>query len=123
MVTKDEAARAWARKTFESNDGITHVYRLIAAAEDDPDEPIKLLQAHELHEPVGFHPLGFRPAPAVGMPYRYIIVGASPGELVDVQGGRLELPRGWKLGEELCGPGTERPPIDDEEWVEEEEPV
>lgn len=120
MVTKDEAARAWARKLFDTDDGITHIYRLVGTAED---EPIKLLQAHELHEPAGFHVLGFRPAPAVGMPYRYFLIPASPGELLDVQGGRLELPRGWKLGEELCGPGTERPPLDEEEWVEEEEPV
>lgn len=123
MVTKDEAARTWARRTFDIDDGVTHVYRLTAAAEDDPDEPIELLQAHERHEPIGFHPLGFRPAPAVGMPYRYIVVAVSPGELVDIRGGRLELPRGWQLGEELCGPGTERPPLDESDLVEEEEPV
>lgn len=123
MVTKDEAARTLAQRTFEGDTGITHVYRLTGPPEDDPAEPVKLLYANEGHEPIGFHPLGFRAAPAIGVPYRYIIVVISPGELADVQGGRLELPRGWKLGEELCGPGTERPPIDEEEWVEEEETV
>lgn len=123
MVTKDEAARTLAGKLFDTDDGITHMYRLVGPAEDDPGEPIKLLEAHELHEPVGFHPLGFRPMPAVGVPYHHIIMAVSPGELVDVQGGRLELPRGWKLGDELCGPGTERLPLDEVDWVEEEEPV
>jgi hypothetical protein len=123
MVTKDEAARTLARKLFDTDEGITHLYRLIGAAEDDSAEPIKLLEAAEYYEPFGFLPLGFKPMPALGIPYHHIIMAVSPGELVDIQGGRLELPRGWRLGEELCGPGTERPPIDDEEWVEEEEPV
>lgn len=124
MVTKDEAARTLAERRYEGDEGITHVYRLVGPAEDDPDEPIKLLNDSGSREPVGFHPLGFRPVPALGVPYRYIIVAVSPGELVDIKGGRLELPRGWKLGEELPRPASEPEPDDAvDELADEPEPV
>ncbi|MBX9581653.1 MAG: hypothetical protein K2X87_15230 [Gemmataceae bacterium] len=125
MVTKDEAARTLAGLRYEGGDGVTHVYRLVGAAEDDPDEPIKLLNDSESREPIGFHPLGFRPMPALGVPYRYILLVVSPGELVDIRGGRLELPRGWKLGEEFPRPAFEPEPDDAaaDEWADEPEPV
>ncbi len=93
--TKAQAADALVRWHFESDPGLTVVYRAISANEDDPAEPIKLLEVNEnTVDTEEFPAFGF--APTKDFPYRTIIAEVTPDGLKRlVQAGKL--PPVWNL--------------------------
>jgi hypothetical protein len=105
-TTKDEAARNLARKHYEIEEGITHIFRLMnqAEAEVQDVEPIKLLEVHEGTVSSGVMPLHFGPAPASGIAYPSIIVEVTSTEFERIKREELTLPRGWTIGEEIPRP-------------------
>jgi hypothetical protein len=100
---KDEVARLLARKHFEIEDGITHIYRLTDRSDVElrPSEPIKLLEVNAATVPSGVLPLHFGPAPASGIPFSSIIIEVTPIEFEKIRSHELELPKGWSIGEEI----------------------
>lgn len=106
MTDKDEAARVLARKHFQVEDGITHIFRLTDKIEVEvrPTEPIKLLEVNAATVPSGVMPLHFGPAPASGVPFPSVIVEVTPAEFEKIRRQELQLPRGWAIGEEIPRP-------------------
>ncbi len=104
--TKDEAARELAKKHFEVEAGLTHIFRITGAPEAEvrPGEPIKLLEVNAATVPSGVMPLHFGPAPASGILYPSVIVEVTPEEFEKIKSKELKLPRGWMIGEEFPKP-------------------
>lgn len=98
--TKDEEAEELARTHYEVEPGLSHVFRLTGpgGAEDDPAEPIKLLEVHELTVPAGIMPIRFGPDPAHGRHYSSVIVEVTPEEYERIGTNELPLPGGWTVG-------------------------
>ena len=63
--------------------------------------PIKLLEVNENTVPSGVMPIQFGPSLASGIHYSSIIVEVTPDEYEEIQTGKLGLPDGWTLGEEI----------------------
>ncbi len=93
--SKTQAADALVRWHFESDPGLTVVYRAIAANEDDPAEPIKLLEVNEnTVDTEEFPAFGF--APTKDFPFRTIIAEVTPTGLNRLmQAGKI--PTVWNL--------------------------
>jgi|SRR3954470_17377542 len=106
MIDKDEAAKVLARKHYQIEDGITHIFRLTDKVEVEvrPAEPIKLLEVNAATVPSGVMPLHFGPAPASGVPFPSVIVEVTPAEFEKIRRQELKLPQGWVIGEEIPRP-------------------
>jgi hypothetical protein len=108
MPTKDETARNIAEIHYQIEDGITQIYRITAGAdaEEQPTEPVKLLEVHEGTIPAGVMPLRFGPIPARGIHFPSVIVEITPDEFAKIQAHELKLPPGWNLGDLLPKPAA-----------------
>jgi len=98
--SKPEFARTLANRHREIEPELIAAYRLEAPDETDRD-PIKLLEVNRETIATGIMPLGFPPSPSRGVPYATVIVEITPEEFEQVQAGRLKLPRGWRIAEEI----------------------
>lgn len=108
MPDKHETARRLAELHFLLEPGITRIYRLegVDGVESSPEEPVKLLEVNEETIPSGILPLGFDAIPEQGVDYPTIIIEVTPEEFEDLRHGRLSLPRGWQIAEELPRPSS-----------------
>ncbi len=100
-TSKDVVAKRLARKHFEIEGGLTHIFRITGTAEASDSEPIKLLEVNEATVPSGVMPLHFGAAPASGIPYPSVIVEVTPEEYEKIVAQTVKLPKGWLIGEEL----------------------
>ena len=109
MLAKDEEARHLAKKHYQVEMGLTHVFRVNGAAEVEfnPDEPIKLLEVNENTVPAGIIPIRFGPSPAAGIHYPSVIVEVTPDEYEKIQSEELKLPNNWKIGDLIPRPIVE----------------
>jgi len=98
MPDKETAARSLAALHYQFEPGMREIYRLLAddQAEQDPDEPIKLLEVNKDTIPAGIMPLGFDGVPISGN-YPTVIIEITPAEFDDVRCGKREVPVGWRL--------------------------
>jgi hypothetical protein len=103
QLTKDEEARDLARRHYEVEAGLIHVFRIAGdqAVEFRSDEPIKLLEVNEYTVPSGIMPIQFGPSPASGVHYPSVIVEVTPDEYERIRTGEMKLPNGWTIGEEI----------------------
>ena len=100
LPTKDAVVRILANAHYVLEEGITDIYRIHSRLdEDDPREPIKLLEVNRSAVPVGIMPVHF----GVGknIPYPSIIMDVTPEEFDDLRYQRLSLPKDWTLGAKL----------------------
>ena len=79
-LSKRESARKLARFHFEVEPALKNVYLLAPVREDDPREPIKLLEVVEGAVEVGIQPVSFASDPAHGIHFPSTIVELSPRE-------------------------------------------
>src|SRR5207248_3803137 len=77
---KLDVAKELAKKHYEVEAGLVHIFRIVGKAEESRSEPIKLLEVNEDTVPTGVMPLGFDPAPAGGIPFPSIIIELTPYE-------------------------------------------
>ena len=79
---------------------MTQIFRLNGRteAEEQPDEPIKLLEVNEATITAGIMPLSFRSLPERGIDYPSVIVEVTPEEFDKIQAHDLKLPDGWTVG-------------------------
>lgn len=97
------AAEVLARNHCEVEPNLTCAFLIESTNEDDPNEPIKLLEVVEGTIERGIEPVAFTADPDRGLDYPSMIVEVSPGEYERIRLGGLDLGRlGWKLGEELA---------------------
>ena len=95
MSDKDRVAEELIRWHFEVEPGLVRVYRVLAINEDDPTEPIKLLEVNEQTLATGsFEAYGF--APTADVPFPVLIAEVTSVELDGLRrsGG---LPPGWDI--------------------------
>lgn len=104
--SKLETARNLAKAHFENEPSLKHVRLLEPVNEDDPGDPIKLLEVVEGTIERGIEPVAFPANPARGIEYPVLIIEVSPSEYQDLKNnvrgimGGLES-YGWSIGSEL----------------------
>jgi len=94
-------ALALAKAHVEVEPSIRCVYRILSEREEDAQEPIKLLEVNPETPPSGIVPVAF--GQARDIPYASIVVEVTPEEFERILSGHLNLPEGWRLGEEHYG--------------------
>jgi len=106
LVNREDLAEALARKHYEVESGLTHVYHIQdkldlsqqVCVEHTRAAPIRLLEVNENTVPSGIMPLSFGPAPASGITLPSVIVEVTPAEFARIQSDDLQLPEGWAVG-------------------------
>jgi hypothetical protein len=103
MSIQEETARKLAQAHYFYEPGISRIFRLSGSAEAEarPHEPVKLLEINENTVEAGIMPIGFDACPGIGIPLPSVIVEVTPDEFEQVRQGRLRLPEGWEIREEL----------------------
>jgi hypothetical protein len=95
-LTKDEAARELAEWHFGVEPDLQKVIRIVSDNEDEPDEPIKLLEVNAATVATGsVEPYAFAPSPSV--PFPTVIAEITPDEYERVRQNEIRLPAGWSL--------------------------
>ena len=95
MTDKNAAAEALIRWHFEVDPALEVVYRAIGANEDDPNEPIKLLEVSpESVTTRDFVAFGF--SPTEDIPFRTVIAEVTPDGLARFER-EGKLPPAWSL--------------------------
>jgi hypothetical protein len=94
--TKDEAARELATWHFGIEPELARVVRILTDNEDEPGEPIKLLEVNAATVATGsVEPYAF--APSASVPFATAIAEVTPEEFERIQRNELALPPGWSL--------------------------
>ncbi|MGF1578167.1 MAG: hypothetical protein ACFCD0_02260 [Gemmataceae bacterium] len=97
---KDVQGKILAQKHYAVEPGLARIYRLTREGyEDDPEEPIKLLEVNKLTVPSGIMPLRFGPRPDAGIDFAMIILEVTPDEYDQIRAQELQLPNDWQIGE------------------------
>lgn len=95
---KDVVAKRLAAAHREADPGITAIFRLEAPGrEDDPAEPIKLLEVNPNTTASGIMPVGLSAHAPSGIFFPSIIVEVRPTEWEQLRARQLVLPHGWRL--------------------------
>lgn len=93
---KDEAAEELANWHFGVEPFLERVIRILADNEDEPGEPIKLLEVNGATVATGsVEPFAF--APSKSVPFPITIAEVTPEEFERIARAELPLPRGWSL--------------------------
>jgi hypothetical protein len=100
--TKRETAGSLARAHFANEPNLRHVRLLEPVNEDDPRDPIKLLEVVEGTLERGIEAVAFPADPVRGIDYPVLIIEVSPREYQNIMTdpGSLQ-PHGWSMGSEL----------------------
>ncbi|HKY41318.1 MAG TPA: hypothetical protein VJN18_35540 [Polyangiaceae bacterium] len=94
--TKDETVRELAAWHFGVEPELTQVIRIVGENENEPDEPIKLLEINAATVSTGsVEPFAF--APSASVPFPTLIAEVSPEEFEKISRQELRLPDGWSL--------------------------
>jgi hypothetical protein len=99
VKSKNEVAQELATFHAEVEQSVVRVIRLRTNCEDDPNEPIKLLELNRNTIASGIVPVYFGPSDEV--PYPSVVVEVTESEFVNVERQSLKLPEGWRIGEVL----------------------
>lgn len=100
--TKTETAKHLARSHFANEPMLRQIYLLNPLNEDDPRDPIKLLEVVEGTIERGIEPLTFPADPTRGVEYPVLIIEVSPREYQDSRSVIAGLKNyGWSVGSEL----------------------
>ena len=107
--TKNDVAKRLAYAHFDIEPGITKIFKLHESPEFEmfTTTPIKLLEVNTCSSSSGVMPLHFGPAPASGIPYSSVIVEVTPAEYEQIKANTLNLPEGWRIGDEISRGGAE----------------
>src|SRR5690606_23273199 len=96
---KDRAARELIEWHYQVEPELELVYRVVTDNEDDPDEPIKLVEINAAAVRTGrFSAFGF--APTQDFAYHTVIAELTRDELNALRS-RGEIPSGWDLDKAL----------------------
>jgi hypothetical protein len=93
---KDEVARELIDAHFRVEPALSRIYRIRAEREEDPGEPIKLLEVNANTVATGSVEL-FAFAATKDTPSPTVIAEITPEELKQIEDGQIALPRGWSL--------------------------
>ncbi len=96
MTNKSEIARTLADAHRKVDPEIRRIIRVVADREDDPAEPVKLLEVNPDTPRSGIVPIAFGAAPPE-IPFPSVVIEVTEDELEDIRSGGLSLPNGWRL--------------------------
>jgi hypothetical protein len=96
MPTKDEIVRGLIDWHFTMDPETTEVYRFVSSNEDDPKEPIKLLDVTTGTLSAG-RVMTFTFGPTNEVPYATVTASVTPEEMEDIEREQIALPTGWRL--------------------------
>ena len=96
MLDKSDIARALAEAHRKVDPEILRIIRVVADREDDPTEPVKLLEVNPDTPRTGIVPIAFGAAPPE-IPFPSVVIEVTEDELEDIRSGSLPLPNGWRL--------------------------
>ncbi len=100
--SKLETAESMAKGHFQVEPNLKHVHLIVPMDDQDPNDPIRLLEVVEGTLATGIQPIGFTADPAHGIEYPSIIVEISPAEYESVLNGKVCFAnREWTVGREL----------------------
>jgi hypothetical protein len=100
--SKLETAESLAKGHFRVEPNLKHIHLIEPVDDQDPNDPIRLLEVVEGTIERGIEPIGFTADPARGIEYPSIIVEISPAEYNSVRNGRVRIAdRDWTIGKEL----------------------
>lgn len=100
LPSKESVAQQLAQSHREADGTITKIFRLVAPGrENDPNEPIKLLEVTPNSTASGIMPVMLPAHAPSGIAYPSIVVEIHPTELPQLLDGKLRLPPGWELDE------------------------
>lgn len=102
-MTKLETARKLAEAHFQVEPYLKFVYVIGPLDDENPDDPIRLLEVVEGGLSQDFWPVSFAPDPAHGIHYPVIVVDSTPSAFESIKNdGHIRLgDRDWELGEEV----------------------
>ncbi len=95
MSDKADLAKRWAESHLRMEPTIERIVRITGPDEEDPSEPIKLLEVNPDTPASGIVPIIFGPSDEIPAPT--ILVEITPEEYDKLNREELELPAGWKL--------------------------
>lgn len=99
MITttrKDESAERLIDWHFQVEPEMLEIYRIIMPTEEEPDDPIRLLEVSASTLPTGeVMAFSFRAAGDIYYPCTVAIV--TPNELERIRRGDIPLPSGWDI--------------------------
>ena len=103
--SKLETAKSLAQAHFEVEPNLKRIYLIEPVDEQDPNDPIKLLEVVEGTLERGIEPIGFTADLGRGIEYPSIIVEISPSEYKNkniIRNGKLVFKNhDWTVGQEL----------------------
>jgi hypothetical protein len=100
MVDKSKIARELADAHRKFEPGIMRIIRVVTDSEDDPGEPVKLLEVNPDTSPSGIVPIAFGPDPPQ-IPFPTVVIEVTEAEYDKILEGSLKLPDGWLRDETL----------------------
>jgi len=104
---KLETARSLAEAHSRVDPHLRRVYLIEPLDDQNPNDPIKLLEVVEGTIERGIEPVGFVANPGRGIEYPSIIVEISPNEYKALRKGKLDFRTfGWTLGKKLWPAGA-----------------
>jgi hypothetical protein len=100
--SKMETAKSLAEGHFRVDPYLRHVHLIEPMDEQDPKDPIRLLEVVEGTLAMGIEPIGFPADSARGIEYPSMIVEISPDVYENVRTGIIRFAdRDWTIGTEL----------------------
>lgn len=105
MPSKEDIAEQLAHAHYNTDPTITQIFRYAAQeGEDNPDEPIKLLELNGDTSQSGVIPVYFGPDAASGVYYPSVVIEIHPSEYPRVLSGSLPLPDRWDMAQAIPRP-------------------
>ena len=101
MSERDTAAEALIKQHFALDEDATAIIRLLVDTEEDPSEPVKLIEATSSTVETG-HVTFFGFAPWGDFRYPLAIAQVTPAELEKIADGSIVLPDGWSLAHSIA---------------------
>ncbi|MHC4178281.1 MAG: hypothetical protein ACYSWU_12290 [Planctomycetota bacterium] len=97
MSDKLEEAKKLAQIHYESGStSAVYVATSGIGTDDNPEEPIKLIEVNDDTLPSGIVPLRFGPLPDMGVAHTSTIIEVTQDEFRRIESGDLQLPEGWE---------------------------
>jgi hypothetical protein len=101
MCDKDQAAEELIRWHFETDPETSVIYRVRGPWDDEPAQPIKLLEVSSATLTTG-HVAPFVFGASAEVPFPVSIAVVSPADLKAVEAGSVPLPQDWSLNPADC---------------------
>ncbi len=93
---KDESAERLIDWHFQVEPEMLEIYRIITPTEEEPGDPIRLLEVSNSTMPAGsVMTFGFRAAGDIYYPS--VVAEITPDEMERIRTGDIPLPSGWRL--------------------------